>query len=351
MSSSTPLPRWPRRGPSNDTLKPLSRAAAIMHVLEFAGEDDPFAAAEAGNAATSVERLAPGLALARSVAPDRLRGLAFTRAASELVGRTGASIDAARALLEASPVDRTGTVAVRARDVRGSSGVDARAAERALGDVLTARGLDVDLESPDHELRALFAGDACALGWLAVESRRDFGQRQPTDKPFFQPGSMEPLEARAVANLAGAGPGTIVLDPLCGTGGLLVEVGLLAAAVVGVDAHGKMIRGARENLAGYLGGGWAVLRGDAARLPLSGPVDAVVADVPYGRQSRVAGRDVEALVDGVLAEARRLADRAVVVADRDRSADARDAGWTVAAVHERPVHRSLSRHVHVLSGV
>ncbi len=321
-----------------------------MHVLELAGEDDAFAVAEAGNAATSVERFAPGLALARRVAADRLRGLAFTRAASELVGRTGASVDAARALLEASPVDREGTVAVRARDVRGTAGVDARAAERALGDVLTAGGLAVDLETPDHELRALFAGDACALGWLAVESRRDFGERRPTDKPFFQPGSMEPLAARAVANLAGAGPGTTVLDPLCGTAGLLVEAGLLGAAVVGVDAQAKMVRGARENLAGYLGGDWAVVLGDAARLPLSGPVDAVVADVPYGRQSRVAGRDVEALVDGVLAEARRVTDRAVVVADRDRSADATDAGWAVEAVYERPVHRSLTRFVHVLAG-
>ena len=317
-----------------------------MYALELAGEDDAFAAAEAAAAAEGVEVVAPGLAVADAVDLGRLRGLAFTRAAGELVGRAEADVDAARALLEGAAVERSGSVAVRARDVRGTSGVDARAAERALGAVLTDAGLSVDLEAPDHELRALFADDTCLLAWLAAESRRDFAERAPTDKPFFQPGSMEPLEARAVANLAGARPGAAVLDPMCGTGGLLVEAGLAGASVVGIDAQRKMVRGARRNLAHFLED-WAVVRGDAARLPVAGPLDAVIADVPYGRQSAVASDDVEALVRDALAEARRVADRAVVVADRDRSADAA-AGWAVAAVYERPVHRSLTRFVHVL---
>ena len=333
-----------------DTLNTRSRAPPGVYVLEFAGEDDAYAAAEAAAAAVAVERLGPGLGLARDVDPDRLRRLALTRAASDLVGRTDAAVEAARALLAASPVDREGTVAVRARDVRGTSGVDARAAERALGDVLVARGLAVDLETPDHELRALFAGGDAVLGWLAVESRRDYGDRAPTGKPFFQPGSMDPIEARAVCNLARAEPNTRVVDPMCGTGGLLVEAGLLGADVVGLDAQPTMVRGARQNFRAYLDGGWAVLLADAARLPIAGPLDAVVADVPYGRQSAVAGRAVEALVEAVLREARRVADRAVVVADRDRSAGAREAGWVVEAVYERPVHRSLTRFVHVLNG-
>lgn len=319
-----------------------------MYVLEFAGEDDGFAIAEAAAAAaTGVDRLAPGLALARTVDLDRLRGLAFTRTADELVGRTSGGVEAAVALLESAETDRRGTVAVRARDVRGTAGVDARAAERALGDVLTDRGFAVDLETPDHELRALFADDIAVLGWLVAGSRRDFGDRAPTDKPFFQPGSMEPLEARAVANLAGARPGATVLDPLCGTGGLLVEAGLIGARVIGVDVQASMVRGARRNLRHYLPDG-AVIQGDATRLPLRGPVDAVIGDVPYGRQSAVASVDADTLVAGTLAEARRVSRRAVFVADRDRSNDAREADWTVAAVHERPVHRSLTRHVHVL---
>ena len=332
-----------------------------MYLLELAGEDDRFAAAEAASAATDVEVVAPGVATASAIEPDRVAGLAYTRRASELLGRTEADVESARSLLEAAELDRTGTVAVRARDVRGTAGIDTQAAERVLGRALVDRGFAVDLEAPNHELRAVFAGETCALGWLVVEGERDFGSRMPSDKPFFQPGSMDPLEARAIANLAGARPGATVLDPMCGTGGILVEAGLVGARVVGLDAQPKMVRGARENLARYLEegadvagsteAGFDVGLADAARLPLwDDSVDAVVVDVPYGRQSKVASTDVDALVGAAFREARRVANRATVVADRSRESEAIDAGWTVEAVFERPVHRSLTRYVHVLDG-
>ena len=55
-----------------------------------------------------------------------------------------------------------------------------------------------------------------------------------------------------------------------------------------------------------------------------------------------------ALVGDALAEARRVAPRAAVVGDRPYDDAAEAAGWTVDAHIERPVHRSLTRHVHVL---
>jgi tRNA (guanine10-N2)-dimethyltransferase len=326
-----------------------SRPRAAVYVLELGGEDDPFAAAEAGTAATGVSVLAPGLALAEAIAPDRLRGLAYTHRASDLFGRTDASLESARVLLAAGDPEGGGTVAVRARDVRGTAGVDTREAERVLGDVLASRGFAVDLDDPDRELRALFAGGTCALGWLRVEADRGFGDRAPTDRPFFQPGSMDPIEARAVANLAGARPGRTVADPMCGTGGLLIEAGLVGADVVGLDAQAKMVRGTRENLAAFLDE-FTVARADATRLPVTdGAVDAVVLDAPYGRQSKIAGRDLESLVAGALGEARRVADRGVLVADQSWETRARGADWTVTDRFERPVHRSLTRHVHVLA--
>ncbi|WP_435334144.1 methyltransferase domain-containing protein [Haloarchaeobius sp. TZWWS8] len=352
-----------------------------MYLLELGGEDDAFAACEARNAATGVERIATGLATAGSVATDRARGLAYTHRVSDLVGRTDAAIDSAVALLDAAPVDRAGTVAVRARDVRGETGISTSEAERALGGVLVDRGFSVDLDDPDHELRAVFAslpdderadeeagsdatteaGEAgvCALGWLTAESVRDFGDRMPTDKPFFQPGSMDPLFARAVVNIAGAGPGQTLLDPMCGTGGVLVEAGLVGADVVGTDAQEKMVRGAATNLSHFLdddghaigtAGDWHVCRGDGTALPLrDDTVDAVVFDAPYGRQSKIETHALDDLVAGALTEARRVAERCVVVADRSWVEQARDAGWSVDATFERRVHRSLTRYVLVLT--
>jgi len=373
-----------------------------VYVLELAGRDDAFAAHEARSRASDVTVVGAGLATARGI--DGVTDLAFTHRASDLVGTSEPDIESARALLSAAAIDREGSVAVRAVDVRTTTGVDTQRAERALGQVLVDRGFTVDLDDPDHELRALFAGppgagsvaddanegdpspddsaprpdesdpisdesagdadaaddgaaDAareglCALGWLAAESDRGFAARAPTDRPFFQPGSMDPMLARALVNIAGARPGATVVDPMCGTGGLLIEAGLVGARVVGCDAQRKMVRGTRLNLQDALGadGEFSVARADARRSPLrEGSADAVVFDAPYGRQSKIEAGTLADLVGDALAEIRRIAPRAVLVADRSWADAAREAGWTVERVFERRVHRSLVRHIHVLS--
>jgi tRNA (guanine10-N2)-dimethyltransferase len=347
----------------------ITRGGRVQHVycLELGGEDDAFAACEARSAATGVSVIGGGVATAGHVDLDRARGLAYTHRVSRLLGRTDPSVESARTLLQAASLDVEGAVAVRARDVRGATGVSTGRAERELGQVLVDRGFEIDLDDPDHELRVAFAGppegdatgdaDAefedgvCLVGWLAAASVRDFGDRRPTDRPFFQPGSMAPLDARAFANVAGAGPGATLLDPMCGTGGVLIEAGLVGSRTVGVDAQSKMVRGARENLAHYLAEAPPadVVRGDATALPIrDDAVDAVVFDAPYGRQSKVARHDLADLVAGALAEARRVAPRAVVVADRSWRTEALAAGWRLTDLFERRVHRSLVRYVHVL---
>lgn len=320
-----------------------------MYVLEFAGEDDEFAAAEATAAATDVEIIAPGLSTASAVDTKRVRGLAFTRRVSEAVGQMGEGLDALVQTLESTPLDRSGTVAVRARDIRATADIDTQAVERRLGQALVDRGFAVDLSTPDHTLVALFAENRAVLGWALATPDRGYGARAPTDRPFFQPGSMDPMLARAVVNLARVGPGDRVLDPMCGTGGLLIEVGLLGALPIGIDAQAKMVNGAGRNLRWALEDSPTLVQGDSTALPLSeNSVDAVVFDVPYGRQSKIAGHGLEDLIRGALAEANRVAGRAVLVADRSYDGLARDARWRVRGHYERPVHRSLTRHIHVL---
>lgn len=320
-----------------------------MYVLELAGEDDQFAATEATAAASGVKLIGPGLALADTITPARVQGLGFTRRAAEVIDHVPGTVSAAKGQLEAADLDRAGTVAVRARNVRGTADVSTQTAERVLGQVLKTRGFQIDLEDPVNELRVLFTDEQCVLGWLVVEAERDFATRSPTDKPFFQPGAMAPVEARAIANFCRAQPGRTILDPMCGTGGVLIEAGLLGARVIGIDAQAKMVAGARTNFEAYLETPFAVLQGDAANLPACGPVDAVVFDAPYGRQSKIAHQELPTLLQETLAEANRIADRAVVINNYSLAREANAAGWSVETIFERQVHRSLTRHIHLLT--
>jgi len=322
-----------------------------VYLLEFGGEDDAFAAREAGSAATGgVEGIAPGLAVAHTVVPERVRGLAYTHRASDLLGRGDADLESARAR-SSRPPRSTGGIGRGTRD--GRPRLERRehrnGGTRTRPNPLVDRGFSVDLEDPDHLLRVAFSegtleadgddgvleplesdgtGDAdgervsvCALGWLAAESVRDFGTRAPTDKPFFQPGSMDPLLARAVANVAGARPGATILDPMCGTGGRARGGGprrrgrdrYRRAGEDGrgrADKFGALPRARRALADRRVAGSWHVGRGDATRLPLADDaVDGVVFDAPYGRQSKIETHRLADLVAGALEEARRVAPR------------------------------------------
>lgn len=324
-----------------------------VYLLELAGEDDRFARGEATVAAAGLRQLAPGIAGATAVDVDRARGLAFTRSISRrLATAKGASIEAVRAAASI-PFDRSGTAAVRARDVRGRAGVDTPAVERDVGSVLVDAGFEIDLEAPDHVLRVLaVSADGRVhwyLGWEVVAPERGFGSRRPPERPFRQPGTLQPQLARALVNLSGIDPGERFLDPMCGPGAMLVEAGLLEAQPLGIDHQARMVRGAIDNYRALGPETPAVeaIQASAHALPVH-RADAAAFDAPYGRQSPIGHGTASELVAAALAELRSVVPRVVAVFDRPIDAIAADAGWRPVDRFERPVHRSLTRYITVL---
>ena len=103
-------------------------------------------------------------------------------------------------------------------------------------------------------------------------------------RPFFRPVSLEPRLARAAVNIAAGVNEGYVVDPMCGTGGILIESALTGRPTLGIDFDPIMVEGTQENI------DWAqvdaeVKRGDATRFELPNNLAAVVVDPPYGRNS------------------------------------------------------------------
>jgi 23S rRNA G2445 N2-methylase RlmL len=104
------------------------------------------------------------------------------------------------------------------------------------------------------------------------------------------PASLRPTIAAAMVRLAGAAPGDVVLDPMCGAGTILAEqIELSKSRKAGrVDTWGgdrdmNMLRAAASNL--HRVGPALVAQWDAARLPLAtASVDRVVSNPPFGKQ-------------------------------------------------------------------
>ena len=322
-----------------------------MYYLEFAGTDadDPLALLEAASVTDGLTQVAPGLATATVITPARMSELAFTRVCCRHLGTVAPSIDAATALMQDVPLDLTGPVAVRAHRIREQSTADTASLERAVGTVLTDRGCAIDLESPVHTLRVSCGADWWMVGWVLASREAGYGRRQPGRRPFFSPGSIDPIEARAAVNIAvGATPG-VVCDPLCGTGGFLIEAADIGASVIGGDIRSEMVAGARANLDAMAPmAPMGIYHGDARAIPLATrSVDAVVTDLPYGRQSPISAATQGALVDAVLSELARITPRTVLICDR--RIESPDGPLRLQAHLTRRVHRSLTRHLHVFT--
>lgn len=155
----------------------------------------------------------------------------------------------------------------------------------------------IDLENPKTSIEFFIAGnEVYCCSKLFEISKKPFAMRSPKKKPFVKPVSMDPRFARVMVNLARTRSGRI-LDPFCGTGGILTEAGLLGLRIFGIDKDREMVNGCRRNLE-FFNLKANVEEGDARNLESvfgRNFFDGIVTDPPYGRLSSTKGSDVENL--------------------------------------------------------
>ncbi len=246
--------------------------------------------------------------------------------------------------------DFKGTYSIRVRRVKDYSEVNTEVVERKLGESFYRRGFHADLKTPDNKFRVLLTEDKCIFGKIVASiDRGAFEERKPHYKPFFYPGVLMPRVARALVNIAK--PEEYLLDPFCGTGGILVEAGLIEVKVIGGDVQRKLLLGAKMNL-DYYNIDYALMFQDACRLALKNEsVDAVATDPPYGRSAVIKAESIEHLLESSLNEIHRVlkkGKRAVFVSNRSIEELAKSAGFKIAEIHLQRVHKSLTRHISVL---
>jgi len=238
--------------------------------------------------------------------------------------------------------------------------------ERKAGEIIKRKGYVVDLTNPAKTFVLLFAKNTCFLCLLVHSAdRKQFRGRRPHLRPFFLPGVITPKIARVLANLSEIKEGRgVLLDPFCGTGGILIEAGLIGSAttLIGIDVQEKVARGAETNLRFY-GLDANLVVGDASKMALrDDSVDAIVTDLPYGRSSLVSGvgyftaesRSLfrESLYQNALAEFHRVLKKrgkVVVISNSDSIYSlSYEYGFRIINRCKYRVHKSLSRYIAVL---
>lgn len=242
------------------------------------------------------------------------------------------------------------TYSIRVRRIKDYSKVNTESMERRIGGIFYRKGACADLEKPKISFKVLLTEDKSIFGYIVASiDRGAFEARKPHYKPFFYPGVLMPRVARALVNIVE--PEEYLFDPFCGTGGILVEAGLIGIKAIGGDVQRKLLLGAKMNL-DYYGINYSLMYQDACRMALCDEsVDAVVTDPPYGRSAAIKAESLEYLLIGSLNEIHRVlknGKRAVFISERKIEDIAEEAGFRVIESHLQRVHKSLTRRISVL---
>jgi len=267
------------------------------------------------------------------VEPLQIRRLAYTHEVCEKIVE--------KDLDEDIDYEAEGRYAVRAVNI-GDTDHDTQEWERRIGGELENDENEVDLDHPENEFRVYLFNDFYILGELVEKLPRDkFKERENQKRPFSSPVSIDPVQARFLVNLAEVRPGKKVLDPFCGTGGILIEAGLCGVGVHGTDIQKKMVEGTRENLEEY-----GVIAHDIRNLDVEDAIDefeedleAIITDLPYGKASF---KDSDVKEDFMELLDKKCSGKAVFVSDQSEF-------QSMTPEFSIYVHKNLTRYIYTYS--
>jgi len=263
------------------------------------------------------------------------------------IGEYLASCTPSEAMVTASNLELPeGTFAVRVkRWGRSHPAIDCNHLASTIGGVL-ARGREVDLTNPDIEVRVLLSDRLHIYITRHVVDRSSFEERKVAERPFFSPISLHPRYARALVNLTGVRRGERLLDPFCGTGGILIEAASIGVRAVGSDISPDMVEGCKSNMR-HFGLEWdEIIKGDVGSIDdIFEDIATVATDPPYGRSASTCKEPIVDLYTRALpAISRVLMPGGVAGIVLPRPCPPGRDKLELRETYKQRVHRSLTRH-------
>jgi tRNA (guanine10-N2)-dimethyltransferase len=272
--------------------------------------------------------------------------LAFTFVIDELLFSCPTTLNEIIQNAEKHQLPPEGSIAIRCKN--RSSHISSEQLIDQLGDIYTKKRT-VNLTKPDIEVRAVITEDTAYLGIKKADlDTSHFQQRRGHLRPFLSPITLHPKIARAMVNLSQVKKQQTLLDPFCGTGGILLEAGFIGAQIIGSDIEQKMIEGSQKNLEFYHLKKYRLYCtdiGDIARYAPS--VDAIATDFPYARATTTKGEQLKQLYKRAFETISQILKKnryAVVGLSNEDIRTIGEQYLSIVATYPVKSHRSLTRY-------
>jgi len=264
-----------------------------------------------------------------------------------------------------------GSFKVRVRRV-GTGPVDKNNLERIVGGkIQKTTQQPVSLDNPDCTIKLVYTDPEIIVNdkkeevitkynkvivsrCIVLQDKKHFFDNKPHKRPYFHPGSMSPKLALCMVNLAHVHEDDVVLDPFCGTGGILIEAGCLNTKLIGSDIERNMVEGTKLNLAHEGFKDFKVYWEDVRKLEFEELVDTVAMDPPYGISTTLGGDDTKELYhQALISISRHLKDDGYICMASPHYIDlyevVEDTPLEIKEQHSIRMHKSLTRIITVLT--
>lgn len=166
----------------------------------------------------------------------------------------------------------------------------------------------VNLNNPKNTIEFTFIKNKVICSKVIWKSNEDYNKRKAHNRPELHPTSIHPRLARACINLTGLKKGSI-LDPFCGSGGILIEAGLMNLKAIGYDIDKIMRNRSQINLDYFKIKNYELKIKNALTIPKT---KYIVTDPPYGRNTNHHGLK-ELYENFILTLDKQLLKKAVII--------------------------------------
>ncbi|MBC8500666.1 MAG: methyltransferase domain-containing protein [Nanoarchaeota archaeon] len=199
-----------------------------------------------------------------------------------------------------------------------------------------------DMKNPKTILEIIFSQKifACLRLW---ENKEKFEERKAHLRPYNHPTSLHPRLARCLVNLSTSNQ---VVDTFCGSGGILIEAGLISLKAVGYDTDEIMLKRAKKNLDSFKIKNYELHNKDA--LKVNKKYKSIVTDLPYGKNSRV--KDLEKTYFEFLNNSFNFVEKMILVFPDFVNGKKliKKTGWKIKNNFSYYIHKSLTKEIFVL---
>lgn len=139
----------------------------------------------------------------------------------------------------------------------------------------------VELNNSKTQIEIYFSDKEAFVCLLKEDINNKFEERKSHKRPSPHPSSLHPKLARAMINMLGKVD--VIVDPFCGSGGLLIEGALTNHKVIGIELDEIMIKRCYNNLKHYNINNFEIEQRDSTEIV---KMNYFVTDLPYGKNTK-----------------------------------------------------------------